>query len=79
MLQVIPKWQVDVTLSSGVRRSIWISDHFAENVLRTVAGITFDANPLVRVDGISVSLVSGQAAGAVDPPLASARTDPARV
>lgn len=80
MLQVMPKWQVDVTLSNGVRRSVWISDTFIANVLRQVATMSFDANPLVSVDGVSVSLMgSHQAAAAVDPSARSTGTPTTRV
>lgn len=46
MMQVIPKWQVDVTLSDGREVTVWVSDHFASNVLRTVAGIDFAPFPV---------------------------------
>lgn len=67
MFQVIPKWQVDVTLESGKCVSVWMSDNFAGNVLRVVAGMSFSANPLDGIEKITVTLVSAPAVGAVDP------------
>lgn len=55
MLQVIPKWKVEVTVSTGKQHVLWISDNFAENVLRQVASIGFSDDPLVRVVEIRVS------------------------
>lgn len=45
MMQTVPRWQVDVILSDGERRTLWISDNFIENVMRQVAAISFAPFP----------------------------------
>jgi hypothetical protein len=64
MLQVVPRWQITVTLSSGVNRQVWIADTFIENVLRKVADMSFDINPLVRVERVTIEVPQATDGGA---------------
>lgn len=46
MLQVVPKWRVQVTFGpSREPVTIWVSDMHLANVLRTVASIDFTNGP----------------------------------
>ncbi len=59
MIQTVPKWRIEAVLSNGRRTQIWLSDQHIGNVLRTVSSMSFDANPLVMVDQITVTSEDG--------------------
>ena len=65
MLIMVPRWHVNVELSSGKKVQLWISDNHIENVLRKVADIAFDVNPTVRVERVTVGIP--QSLDAADP------------
>jgi len=54
MLQIVPRWQVDVILADGQKKSIWISDLHIENVLRQVAAIQFTADSLNQIVAVQI-------------------------
>lgn len=58
MLQLVPKWRIEVSLSNGQRPCIWISDVFLENALRKLADMSFTDDPMVRVVGVRVGAAS---------------------
>jgi hypothetical protein len=60
VIQFLDKWHVTVELSNGRKTDLWLSDNFASNVLRAVAGIQFDANPLVNIEKVTVELVKSE-------------------
>lgn len=55
MLQIIPRWQVDVTLSNGKHQAFWISDSHIANVLRQVAMMSFSVDLAVDIASVRVS------------------------
>ena len=55
MLQVVPRWNVSVRLASGICVDMMMADNHIENVLRTVASITWSKTPLDVAIAISVT------------------------
>lgn len=54
MLQVVNRWQVDVTLSDGSKVRVWISGHHITNVLGTLGGMWFSNDMEISVTSVHV-------------------------
>lgn len=56
MLQIVPKWRIQVMFGGRPTVTVWMHDNNIENVLRQVAGMRFTDDALDKPTEITVRL-----------------------